>query len=106
MDAVKQFDNLNTSYVNLAALLRYLRGQEFSGSIHVALDEYEAEIFLKGSGPVAVFEIDRGSGVPTEIDGAMERALVHAREPGDSGARLLRRAARALRACGLQRTAI
>jgi len=82
MDAVKQFDVLNTSYVNLAALLRYLRGQDFSGSIHVALDDYEAEIFLNGSGPVAVFEIDRTSRVPAQNEGAMERLLVHAREPG------------------------
>ena len=82
MGAVKQFDTLNTSYVNLAALLRHLRGEDFSGSIHVALDEYEAEIFLNGSGPVAVFEIDRASRVPAQNEGAMERVLVHAREPG------------------------
>ena len=78
----KQFDELNTSYVNLAALLRYLREQNFSGSIHVVLDEYEAEIFLAESGSAAVFEIDRISGVPAQEEGAMERALVHAREPG------------------------
>ena len=82
MAAVKQFDNLNTSYVNLAALLRYLREQNFSGSIHVALNQYEAEMFLTGSGAAAVFEIDRASGVPAQDDGAMERMLVHAREPG------------------------
>ena len=82
MVALKQFDNLNTSYVNLAALLRYLREQNFSGSIHVVLDEYEAEIFLAESGSAAVFEIDRISGVPAQEEGAMERALVHAREPG------------------------
>jgi hypothetical protein len=82
MAAVKQFEHLNTSYVNLAALLKYLREQNFSGSIHVALDQYEAEIFLKGSGSAAAFEIDRDSGVPTHSEGAMERALVHAREPG------------------------
>lgn len=82
MVAVKQFDNLNTSYVNLAALLRYLREQNFSGSLHVALDQYAAEIFLTGSGSAAVFEIDRASGVPAQEEGAMERVLVHAREPG------------------------
>jgi hypothetical protein len=79
---VKQFDNLNTSYVSLAALLRYLRGQDFSGSIHLTLDQYEAEIFLSGSGVEAVFEIDKVSGTSTKNDGAIERALVHAREPG------------------------
>ena len=82
MSTVKQFDNLNTSYVNLAALMRYLREQKFSGSIHVALSQYEAEIFLKGSGSAAVFEIDRGSGQAAQDEGAMDRVLVHAREPG------------------------
>lgn len=82
MSSVKQFDNLSTSYVNLAALMRYLREQNFSGSIHVALSHYEAEIFLKGSGSAAVFEIDRGSGHAAQAEGAMERVLVHAREPG------------------------
>ena len=82
MAAVKEFDNLNTSYVNLAALLRYLREQDFFGSIHLALGQYEAEIFLTGTGPAAVFEIDRASGIPAQTDGAMERLLVHARDPG------------------------
>lgn len=82
MSSIKQFDKLNTSYVNLAALLRYLREQDFSGAIHVALNQYEAEIFLDGSGAAAVYEIDRVSGVPVQDEGAMERALVHAREPG------------------------
>lgn len=82
MTSIKQFENLNTSYVNLAALLRYLRGQDFSGSIHVALDQYEAEIFLEGQGAEAVFEFDRASGTTAQNQGAMERVLVHSREPG------------------------
>lgn len=82
MAALKQFDNLNTSYANLAALLRHLREQNFSGSIHVKLDQYEAEIFLTGLGLATAFEIDRVSGVPAQAEGAMERVLVHAREPG------------------------
>lgn len=82
MGALKQFDSLNTSYVNLAALLRHLRGENFSGSIQVTLDQYEVEIFMNGSGSEAVFEIDQASGTPAQNEGAMERALVHARDPG------------------------
>jgi hypothetical protein len=82
MGNIKQFDNLNTSYVNLAALLKYLRGQDFSGSIHVAVDQYEAEIFLAGLGAEAVFEFDRASGTPAQNQAAMERMLVHAHAPG------------------------
>lgn len=78
----KRFDQLNTSYVNLAALMRYLREHNFSGSIHLRLADYEAEIFLSGSGAPAVVEIDRESGVPAQTEGALERVLVHAREPG------------------------
>jgi len=82
MAAIKRFDNLNTSFVNLAAFIRYLRGQNFSGSIHVAIAQYEAEIFLKGSDPTVVFEIDRAAGSSSQDEGAIERVLVHAREPG------------------------
>jgi len=82
MGAIKRFDNLNTSFVNLAAFLRYLREQNFSGSVHVAIGQYEAEIFLKGSDPTVVFEIDRAAGSSSQDEGAIERVLVHAREPG------------------------
>lgn len=82
MSAVKQFDKLGTSYVNLAAFIRYLREQNFSGSVHVSLSHYEAEVFLDGSEPAVVFEIERGSGLAAQEEGAMDRVLVHAREPG------------------------
>src|SRR4030095_1978280 len=81
MVALKRFENLNTSFVNLAALLRYLREQSFSGSIHLAANQYEAEIFLNGADAPVVFELDQ-AGVPTEVAGAIERVLVHGREPG------------------------
>jgi hypothetical protein len=81
MVALKRFENLNTSFVNLAALLRYLREQSFAGSIHLAANQYEAEIFLNGATAPVVFELDQ-AGVPTEVAGAIERVLVHGREPG------------------------
>lgn len=81
MAVVKHFDSLNTSYVNFGALLRYLREQGFSGSIHVALDQYEADVLLQGES-TTVFEMDPATGHATRADGAMERLMVHAREPG------------------------
>src|SRR5882762_4430338 len=82
MTAVKQFDSVSTSYVNLAALIRYLREQNFVGSVHVLLDQYEAEVRLNGTGAPTVSEIDSATRRASETEGAMERLLVHAREPG------------------------
>jgi hypothetical protein len=78
----KILDSLNTSYVNLAAFIRYLREQNFTGSLHIVLDQYAADVHLIGSGEPRVFEIDSTSGQATQNEGAMERLLVHAREPG------------------------
>lgn len=82
MSSVKQFDSLSTSFVNLAALIRHLREQNFAGSIHVLVGEYEAEIQLHGSEAPVVSEIDTATRHASKTDGAMERLLVHAREPG------------------------
>ena len=82
MGAVKQFDSLSTSYVNLAALLRHLRKENFTGSIHVVMDQYEAEVQLHGADAPSVSEIDTNTRESSQTAGAMERLLVHAREPG------------------------
>src|SRR2546428_13575911 len=82
MGNAKQFDSLSTSYVNLAALLRYLREQDFTGSVHVVLDQYEADVYLNGPGAPTVLEIDSSTRQASQNDGALERLLVHAREPG------------------------
>jgi hypothetical protein len=82
MGAIKQFDILSTNYVNLRALIRHLREQNFNGAIRVALDQYAADVFLDGQEPVSVLEIDPATGVAAKNEGAMERLLVHSREPG------------------------
>jgi len=82
MAAVKKFDSVSTSYVNLAAFIRHLREQNFAGTVHVLLNQYEAEVRLNGPGAPIVSEIDPVSRRASETDGAMERLLVHAREPG------------------------
>ncbi|HEX8773508.1 MAG TPA: hypothetical protein VF735_07845 [Pyrinomonadaceae bacterium] len=75
-------ENLDTAYVNLAALLRHLRGRDFVGLVHVALDEYEAEVSLDGESAPRVREIDHADGREGEGEAALQRLLVRAREPG------------------------
>jgi len=78
------FDTLNTSYVSLAALIRYLREQGISGQLHVALKDYEADVFLRGSEEPQVIERDLSSGREAQGSAALERLLVRAREAGGS----------------------
>jgi hypothetical protein len=82
MSEVKEFDSLSTSYVNLAALLRYLREQNFVGSVRVVLSQYEAQVQLSGAAPATVLEVNMATRASAQTEGAMERLLVHAREPG------------------------
>jgi len=82
MSEVKKFESLSTSYVNLAALLRYLREQNFVGSVRVVLSQYEAEVQLSGAATATVLEVNMATRASTQTEGAMERLLVHARESG------------------------
>jgi hypothetical protein len=75
-------ENLDTAYVNLAALLRYLQERYFAGRIHVVLDEYEADVLLGGTEPPRVRETNHATGLQAEGDEALKRLLVRAREPG------------------------
>jgi|SRR5215213_7123463 len=75
-------ENLDTAYVNLAALLRHLRGRDFVGRVHVLLDEYEAEVSLDGESAPSVREINHADGREGEGEAALQRLLVRAREPG------------------------
>ena len=75
-------ENLDTAYVNLAALVRYLQERFFAGRIHVVLDEYEAEVLLGGPEPPRVRETDHATGRQAEGEAALHRLFVRAREPG------------------------
>ena len=44
MKSLPVYQNLDTSFVNLSALIRYLREQNFVGRIQIRLRGYEAEI--------------------------------------------------------------
>lgn len=75
-------ENLDTTYVNVAALVHYLQQREFNGWIHVELDEYDADVFLKGVEPPRVRETDHATNRTGEGEAALQRLLVRAREPG------------------------
>jgi hypothetical protein len=82
MAAPYKFDTLNTSFVNLAALIRYLREKQFNGRLHIELDQYESDVFLYGPDSPSAWENDRATGREAQGDGVMQRLLVRAREPG------------------------
>lgn len=76
------FEKLDTAYVNLAALVRYLREREFTGRVHVQLEDYEANLFLNAGEPPQVEETDLATGRTGEGDEAYRRLVVRATEPG------------------------
>jgi hypothetical protein len=76
------YENLDTGYVNLAALLRSLQERKFTGRVCVKLDDYEAEIFLRASDAPRVLETNRATGRREESEAALQRVLVRAREAG------------------------
>lgn len=75
-------ENLDTSFVNLSALLRYLRRRQFVGNIRVELSGYEADIALNSENQMNVREYDRIAGRIAEGEEALQRLLIRAREPG------------------------
>src|ERR1044071_1399970 len=75
-------ENLDTTYVNVAALVHYLQQREFNGWIHVELDEYDADVFLKAKEPPRVRETDHAKNRTDEGEAALQRLFVRAREPG------------------------
>jgi hypothetical protein len=77
-----KLETLNTSYVNLAALIRYLREKEFTGRLHIVLDQYEADVTIYGSSEPSAWENDHAAGRESQGEAALQRLLVRAREPG------------------------
>lgn len=75
-------ENLDTSFVNLSALVRYLRRRQFVGNIRVELSGYEADIVLSEDNQLKVREFDRIAGRVGEGEEALQRLLIRAREPG------------------------
>src|SRR5712692_7323124 len=77
------YQNLDTSFVNLWALLRHLSQRAFVGRVHVEMDDYSADVFLTGSNTPLVHEVDRAAGTEVLEEAAMHRRVLRAREtPG------------------------
>ncbi|CAN5696726.1 hypothetical protein BH20ACI4_BH20ACI4_11590 [soil metagenome] len=74
--------NLDTSFVNLSALIKYLRRRQFAGIVRVRLNNYEAEIHITDENQMNVREQDHLSGRVSEGEEALQRILIRSREPG------------------------
>src|SRR6266404_347355 len=66
-------ENLDTTFVNLWALLRNLSQRGFIGRVRVELKDYTADVFMTGSNTPLVHEIDRADGTPTRGETALRR---------------------------------
>lgn len=75
-------ENLDTSFVNLPALVRYLRRRQFVGLVRVELSGYEADIRLLEGDQMSVREHDHIAGRVAEGEEAFQRILIRSREPG------------------------
>lgn len=76
------YENLNTAYVSLGALVRYLEGREFTGLVRVELDEYAGEIILRAGARTTARELNHLTGAASEGEAALQRLCVRAGEPG------------------------
>jgi len=76
------YEDLNTSFVNLGALLRYLEARGFAGRVRVALEDYEADITLRAGEKPLVREHNRTTGRVDEGEAALQRLLVRAMDAG------------------------
>lgn len=72
--------NLNTSFVNLSALVRHLRGLQFVGTIEIELSSYEAEIEFTGDGSIKAREQDHIAGRLSFGEDALRRIMIRAKE--------------------------
>jgi len=75
-------ENLDTSFVNLSALIKYLRRRQFAGSVRIELSGYEADIYLTAENQLKVREYDHIAGRVAEGEEALQRILIRSREPG------------------------
>jgi hypothetical protein len=73
--------NLNTSFVNVGALVSYLRGLQFVGSIRIELSSYEADIIFTSTNKITAREYDHIAGRISHGEHALQRILIRAKEP-------------------------
>lgn len=76
------YKNLDTAFVNLAALLQHLRQKGFVGLVRVDTGDYQTEIIYDEARRVRLRESPSTFGKTSSDNGALERLLVRARRPG------------------------
>jgi hypothetical protein len=76
------YENLDTSFVNLGALLRYLQQRDFRGRVLVDMGDYKAEVLLRAGERPICKERDTTSGREGEGEAALQRLLVRAMDAG------------------------
>lgn len=76
------YEDLDTAYVNLEALIAYLRERAFTGLVRVELDEYGADVSLRAGEEPSAREREGAAQSSVGGDSALERLLARAREPG------------------------
>lgn len=74
-------ENLSTSFVDLARLVRHLGGMQFVGTLRVEFASYEAEIILTPTRKIQAREYDRLAGRISQGERAFQRILQRSREP-------------------------
>jgi hypothetical protein len=75
-------ENLDTAYVDVVALVRHLEARGATCLIHVELDEYEGDVYLRGGEATGARGRDHATGAAEEGDAALARLFSRAREPG------------------------
>ncbi len=75
-------ENLDTSFVNLSALIKYLCRRQFVGQLRIELSGYEADVYLTAENHLKVREYDHIAGRIAEGEEALQRILIRSREPG------------------------
>ena len=76
------YENLDTSFVNLGALVRYLQQRDFTGRVHVDMGDYMADILLRSGERPTCRERDQTTGREAEGDAALQRLLVRSMDAG------------------------
>ena len=74
-------ENLNTSFVDLSALVDHLSGLQFVGSVRLEMSSYEADIIFCESGEKIVREIDHIAGRSGRGEASLMNILERARTP-------------------------
>lgn len=74
-------ENLNTSFIDLSAMVEHLRGLQFVGSIHLEMSSYDADILFTDAGQILSREYDHTAGRISYGEHALESILERAKEP-------------------------